>query len=91
MAQGNPGKIEFGTPGAWKRACPVWGGLGGNVRQQCRDAPPFHSIIAFVRSVGVIFNRVVLIRIMMFRRRNGFRSQSRRLSSRKSLMQYKSN
>ena len=45
----NPGKIEFGTPGARKRACPVWGGLGGNVRQQCRNAPPFHSIIAPVR------------------------------------------
>src|SRR5262245_18650036 len=33
-------------PGARKRACPVWGGLGGNVRQQCPNAPPFHSIIA---------------------------------------------
>ena len=42
--QGNPGKIEFGTPGARKRARPVWGGLGGNVRQQCRTAPPFHSM-----------------------------------------------
>jgi len=47
--QGNPGKIEFGTPGARKRACPVWGGLGGNVWQQCRNAPPFHSIIAAAR------------------------------------------
>ena len=45
----NPGKIEFGTPGARKRARPVWGGLGGNVRQQCRNAPPFHSIIAAAR------------------------------------------
>jgi len=47
--QGNPGKIEFGTPGARKRARPVWGGLGGNVWQQCHDAPPFHSIIAAAR------------------------------------------
>ncbi len=45
----NPGKIEFGTPGARKRARPVWGGLGGNVRQQCRNAPPFHSIIVAAR------------------------------------------
>jgi hypothetical protein len=45
----NPGKIEFGTPGARKRARPVWGGLGGNVRQQCHNAPPFHSIIAAAR------------------------------------------
>ena len=45
----NPGKIEFGTPGARKRARPVWGGLGGNVRQQCRNAPPFHSIIDAAR------------------------------------------
>ena len=45
----NPGKIEFGTPGARKRARPVWGGLGGNVRQQCRNAPPFHSITVAAR------------------------------------------
>src|SRR5215471_309582 len=48
----NPGKIEFGTPGARKRARPVWGGLGGNVRQQCRNAPPFHSIIAAARPLN---------------------------------------
>ena len=47
--RGNPGIVGFGTPGARKRARPVWGGLGGNVRQQCRNAPPFHSITGAVR------------------------------------------
>src|SRR5215813_9929474 len=61
--QGNPGKIEFGTPGARKRARPVWGGLGGNVRQQCRNAPPFHSITETVEgSASVIASAFVVLK-----------------------------